>query len=110
MKKSTLLAASIAVAAAAISTSSSSQPPLQVQGSIPNLAGNSTPFSLRFRLKPSGSETRITPLREIVKRALVLQRRGHSGPSPAERAAMKEKFKPRYDGLRFIETLVTAHR
>ncbi|KAK7342245.1 hypothetical protein VNO80_25190 [Phaseolus coccineus] len=37
-------------------------------------------------------------------------RRDHSGSSPAVSAASMEKFAPRFDGLRFIETLITAHR
>ncbi|KVI04263.1 hypothetical protein Ccrd_017424 [Cynara cardunculus var. scolymus] len=30
--------------------------------------------------------------------------------SPEKRSCCSEKFAPRFDGLRFIETLVTAHR
>ncbi|KAG5020911.1 hypothetical protein AAZX31_06G274300 [Glycine max] len=36
--------------------------------------------------------------------------RGHGGSSPAVSSASTEKFAPRFDGLRFIETLITAHR
>ncbi|TKY66859.1 hypothetical protein E2542_SST09750 [Spatholobus suberectus] len=36
--------------------------------------------------------------------------RGHGGASPAASSASAEKFAPRFDGLRFIETLITAHR
>ncbi|RYR21541.1 hypothetical protein Ahy_B03g066847 [Arachis hypogaea] len=37
--------------------------------------------------------------------------RGHGGSSSSpEGSASTEKFAPRFDGLRFIETLVTAHR
>ncbi|KAJ4851178.1 hypothetical protein Tsubulata_000472 [Turnera subulata] len=32
------------------------------------------------------------------------------GKNGAANASEKEKFAPRFDGLRFIETLVTAHR
>ncbi|CAJ1978936.1 unnamed protein product [Sphenostylis stenocarpa] len=32
------------------------------------------------------------------------------GFSPAASASSTEKFAPRFDGLRFIETLITAHR
>ncbi|KAJ6301216.1 hypothetical protein OIU77_015513 [Salix suchowensis] len=37
---------------------------------------------------------------------------GSSRPSSMEKndVSDKEKFAPRFDGLRFIETLVTAHR
>ncbi|RYR70808.1 hypothetical protein Ahy_A02g005113 [Arachis hypogaea] len=34
----------------------------------------------------------------------------HGGSSSPKDSALKEKFAPRFDGLRFIETLVTAHR
>ncbi|BAT90122.1 hypothetical protein LR48_Vigan08g113000 [Vigna angularis] len=37
-------------------------------------------------------------------------RRDHGQPSTAASAASLEKFAPRFDGLRFIETLITAHR
>ncbi|GLT69124.1 hypothetical protein SLA2020_413000 [Shorea laevis] len=30
--------------------------------------------------------------------------------SGVKRSASKDKFAPRFDGLRFIETLITAHR
>ncbi|XP_023765968.1 uncharacterized protein LOC111914460 [Lactuca sativa] len=30
--------------------------------------------------------------------------------SPEKKSCCSEKFAPRFDGLRFIETLVTAHR
>ncbi|KAL1363016.1 hypothetical protein HN51_011228 [Arachis hypogaea] len=37
--------------------------------------------------------------------------RGHGGSSSSpEGSASTEKFAPRFDGLRFIETLITAHR
>ncbi|KAK7404987.1 hypothetical protein VNO78_06093 [Psophocarpus tetragonolobus] len=36
--------------------------------------------------------------------------RGHGGSSPVASSASTEKFAPRFDGLRFIETLITAHR
>ncbi|KAK7263658.1 hypothetical protein RJT34_31252 [Clitoria ternatea] len=34
----------------------------------------------------------------------------HSGSSAAASSSTAEKFMPRFDGLRFIETLITAHR
>ncbi|RYR70815.1 hypothetical protein Ahy_A02g005119 [Arachis hypogaea] len=34
----------------------------------------------------------------------------HGGSSSPKDSASTEKFAPRFDGLRFIETLVTAHR
>ncbi|KAL4569909.1 hypothetical protein LXL04_025556 [Taraxacum kok-saghyz] len=35
----------------------------------------------------------------------------HNGDSsPEKTSCCSEKFAPRFDGLRFIETLVTAHR
>ncbi|KAI3694027.1 hypothetical protein L1987_76985 [Smallanthus sonchifolius] len=35
----------------------------------------------------------------------------HNGDSPPEKTdCCSEKFAPRFDGLRFIETLITAHR
>lgn len=66
-----------------------------------------------------GSETFLTKkmfffLGEIETRVWVLQdggaQRGHGGSSPAVSSASTEKFAPRFDGLRFIETLITAHR
>lgn len=33
-----------------------------------------------------------------------------NGAQNCQTASDKEKFEPRFDGLRFIETLVTAHR
>ncbi|XP_057954303.1 uncharacterized protein LOC131148549 [Malania oleifera] len=30
--------------------------------------------------------------------------------SPSQKPASTDKFAPRFDGLRFIETLITAHR
>ncbi|KAG4967725.1 hypothetical protein AAZX31_12G106600 [Glycine max] len=36
--------------------------------------------------------------------------RSHGGSSPVANSASTEKFAPRFDGLRFIETLITAHR
>ncbi|KAM1159456.1 hypothetical protein ACFX19_033195 [Malus domestica] len=33
-----------------------------------------------------------------------------NGEQNSNSTSDKEKFKPRFDGLRFIETLVTAHR
>ncbi|KAK7312801.1 hypothetical protein VNO77_36946 [Canavalia gladiata] len=71
MKKSGLLAASVAAASAtAFSASSSTQVSLQ-DGGVHS---------------------------------------GHSGSSPMVNSAPAEKFAPRFDGLRFIETLITAHR
>lgn len=34
----------------------------------------------------------------------------NGGGQRSHTASDKEKFEPRFDGLRFIETLVTAHR
>ncbi|KAK9926438.1 hypothetical protein M0R45_023670 [Rubus argutus] len=34
----------------------------------------------------------------------------NGGGQSSHTASDKEKFEPRFDGLRFIETLVTAHR
>ncbi|XP_047096292.1 uncharacterized protein LOC124708676 [Lolium rigidum] len=39
-----------------------------------------------------------------------LFRKQKSSPSTGEDRAEEKKFAPRFDGLRFIETLVTAHR
>uniref|UniRef100_A0A7N0T735 Secreted protein n=1 Tax=Kalanchoe fedtschenkoi TaxID=63787 RepID=A0A7N0T735_KALFE len=36
--------------------------------------------------------------------------RGSAKSAETNSAAAKDKFAPRFDGLRFIETLVTAHR
>ncbi|KAJ1389749.1 hypothetical protein SESBI_38005 [Sesbania bispinosa] len=71
MKKSSLLAASIAAASAtAVSVSPSAQVSLQDGGA----------------------------------------QRGHGGSSSTASSSSTEKFAPRFDGLRFIETLITAHR
>ncbi|OVA04704.1 hypothetical protein BVC80_1719g33 [Macleaya cordata] len=35
---------------------------------------------------------------------------GESNKNSSGRSSDKDKFEPRFDGLRFIETLVTAHR
>ncbi|KAK9275010.1 hypothetical protein L1049_022268 [Liquidambar formosana] len=35
---------------------------------------------------------------------------GKSSANSSRMSSDKEKFAPRFDGLRFIETLVTAHR
>lgn len=35
---------------------------------------------------------------------------GHKGKQATSDGAGKGKYAPRFDGLRFIETLVTAHR
>ncbi|KAK3006001.1 hypothetical protein RJ639_016016 [Escallonia herrerae] len=34
----------------------------------------------------------------------------HGGNNSSQTAASSDQFAPRFDGLRFIETLVTAHR
>lgn len=51
---------------------------------------------------------------EIETRVSVVQDGGaridRGRPSTAASAASLEKFAPRFDGLRFIETLITAHR
>ncbi|GKU96463.1 hypothetical protein SLE2022_050110 [Rubroshorea leprosula] len=76
MKKSELLAASVAAASAtAISASSSS----------PSFSRNPN-FEASTEVK-KGEEN-----------------------SGVKRSASRDKFAPRFDGLRFIETLITAHR
>ncbi|KAI5339006.1 hypothetical protein L3X38_018278 [Prunus dulcis] len=81
MKKPGVLAASVAAASAtALAASSSSS-----SSSSSSFVSNST---MRF----SSQEA-------------VSSKRNQENPSPST-----EKFAPRFDGLRFIETLVTAHR
>ncbi|OIW18944.1 hypothetical protein TanjilG_10293 [Lupinus angustifolius] len=40
----------------------------------------------------------------------MVERRREGSSSSASSSTSSEKFAPRFDGLRFIETLVTAHR
>ncbi|EXC25508.1 hypothetical protein L484_009816 [Morus notabilis] len=40
----------------------------------------------------------------------ILKRERENSSSSSERTPSTDKFAPRFDGLRFIETLVTAHR
>ncbi|KAE9599865.1 hypothetical protein Lal_00045565 [Lupinus albus] len=40
----------------------------------------------------------------------MVERRCEGSSSSASSSSSSEKFAPRFDGLRFIETLVTAHR
>ncbi|XP_008229153.1 PREDICTED: uncharacterized protein LOC103328536 [Prunus mume] len=80
MKKPGVLAASVAAASATALSASSSS-----SSSSSSFVSNST---MRF----SNQET-------------VSSKRNQENPSPST-----EKFAPRFDGLRFIETLVTAHR
>ncbi|XVF12836.1 hypothetical protein REPUB_Repub08aG0154500 [Reevesia pubescens] len=42
--------------------------------------------------------------------SLIPSNQGANGASRNYTASEKEKFAPRFDGLRFIETLITAHR
>ncbi|KAG4980195.1 hypothetical protein JHK85_034153 [Glycine max] len=80
MNKSALVAASVA-AASATATSFSSSAKLSLQ-----------------------IETRVWVLQDGGAQ------RSHGGSSPVANSASTEKFAPRFDGLRFIETLITAHR
>ncbi|GMJ03353.1 hypothetical protein like AT4G28290 [Hibiscus trionum] len=38
------------------------------------------------------------------------EKKEHENSSANKKSTSTEKFAPRFDGLRFIETLVTAHR
>ncbi|KAL2328220.1 hypothetical protein Fmac_021647 [Flemingia macrophylla] len=94
MHKSCILAASVAAASAtAASLSASAKVSLQVFPSNPQIPC--------FR---PGVDFCLLGLQESG------DRRGHCGSSPATSSASTEKFAPRFDGLRFIETLITAHR
>ncbi|KAF8007887.1 hypothetical protein BT93_K1779 [Corymbia citriodora subsp. variegata] len=85
MKKSRVLAASVAAASATAITASSSSPS----------SSSSTNFSCssNFQFSRQGDSERR-------------DREDGAKPKPAS----ADKFAPRFDGLRFIETLVTAHR
>ncbi|KAK3404701.1 hypothetical protein EUGRSUZ_K01016, partial [Eucalyptus grandis] len=87
MKKSGVLAASVAAASATAITASSSSP-------SPSPA-SSTNFSCssNFQFSRQGDGERR-------------DRDDGAKPKPAS----ADKFAPKFDGLRFIETLVTAHR
>ncbi|XP_049353116.1 uncharacterized protein LOC125817609 [Solanum verrucosum] len=81
MKKSVLLAASVSAAATATATATIS----------------------------SVSKVRIS-LRKVKNQDGNMEKNDENCSKPVKASTSSDKFAPRFDGLRFIETLVTAHR
>ncbi|KAJ4840658.1 hypothetical protein Tsubulata_023636 [Turnera subulata] len=92
MKKSGFFAASVAAASATAMSCSSSSPNATFS------CNSNIPFSHQFL----GQSCFVVVFTDAGKES--------SSGKDQQRSASADKFAPRFDGLRFIETLVTAHR
>uniref|UniRef100_A0A0A0KQK5 Uncharacterized protein n=1 Tax=Cucumis sativus TaxID=3659 RepID=A0A0A0KQK5_CUCSA len=73
------------------------------------LAASTMAFSSSSSSSSSFTGDRDLPLYSLSHQGFVSESGANRGCG-ADSSSEKEKFAPRFDGLRFIETLVTAHR
>ncbi|KAL0542395.1 hypothetical protein IC582_022501 [Cucumis melo] len=80
-----------------------------MKGSCTLLASVLAASTMAFSSSSSSTGDRDLPLYPPSHQGFVPESGANRGCG-ADSSSEKEKFAPRFDGLRFIETLVTAHR
>ncbi|KAL4346265.1 hypothetical protein GQ457_17G022810 [Hibiscus cannabinus] len=81
-----------------------------MKGSGPLVASVLAASTVALTSTSSSSSSSSTGLQNVTFSPISSHQESGSGASRNCTASEREKFAPRFDGLKFIETLVTAHR